>query len=67
MVDFIYTERVEQRKRAINEVNKKWGLNIKLIELYNINQKEESDLKVEETRRLAIAENVVDKGGSNND
>lgn len=66
MVDFIYTERVEQRKKAIKEVNKKWGLNIKLIEIYNINQKEESDLKVDEARKLALAENVVnDKEGSN--
>lgn len=67
MVDFIYTERVEQRKEAIEEVNRRWGLNIELKEIYSINQQEESDLKVEETRRLALAEQLALKEGSNDE
>lgn len=64
MVDFVYTQRVEERKKAINECNKRWGLNIELLENYSINQIEEAELEATKTELITEAE---DKGGSNDE
>ena len=56
-VDFIYTEAVNERRRFVDECNKKFGTNIVLKETYMINFKQ----NVEEQRQLAKATDVGGK------
>lgn len=56
-VDFIYTEAVNERKRFVDECNKKFGTNIVLKETYMINFKQ----NVEEQKQLAQATDVDGK------
>lgn len=60
--DFIYTEAVNERKLFIEECNKRYGTNIVLKETYSINFQQ----TVDETRKLANAEAVNNKGGNGN-
>lgn len=51
-IDFVYQEMVEQRKEFINKINSKWGYNIKLKEIYDINIDISIDNKLKEERAL---------------
>lgn len=62
-VDFVYQNMYECRKLAIEEVNKKFGTNIKLIEAYVENKKQDTQLMADQAHKIAVAENV---GESNN-
>lgn len=72
-VDFIYNERLEERRRFVNECNAKFGTNIELIESYADNRKDEIELLREqvkaEEQEKAKAQNLIetDKGGNNNE
>lgn len=64
-VDFVYAEMKEERQQWINEINAKWGLNIKLIETYDINIKEDIEMKALEAKEISKAESVESEGGNN--
>lgn len=49
-VDFIYNERYEERKRFVEECNKRFGTNIELEESYTNNRKDELNLMSEQVR-----------------
>ncbi len=61
MVDFVYQGMIEERQRAIKEVNEKWGYDIKITENYIINKKDENKLEAEKAKMIAEAENVEPK------
>ena len=61
-VDFVYTEMREERQQWVDKINAKWGLNIKLIETYDINIEEDIEMKALETEAISNAESV---GGNN--
>lgn len=64
--DFVYTEMREERQLFVDEINKKWGLNIRLIETYDINYNEDTELQVDREDKLEeIKDN--DQGGLDNE
>lgn len=72
-VDFIYTEMVNERKKFVKALNDQYKLNIELIELYDINVKDNIKLDREKTKAIeeekAKAQNLIkdDKGGNENE
>lgn len=54
-VDFVYTGMYNERTRFVNEVNERYGLNIKLRESYVENQKDNIDLQ----RKMSEAKDHV--------
>lgn len=55
-VDFVYTGKLNERKRFVEECNRKFGLNMKLIEVYVENQ----DDNIEINRRMSEASKAGD-------
>ena len=49
-VDFIYNERYEQRKLFVDEINKRYGLNVILKESYVNNREDEIKLLSEQVK-----------------
>lgn len=49
-VDFIYNERYEERKRFVEEINSRYGLNVELEESYTNNREEEIDLMARQVK-----------------
>lgn len=49
-VDFIYNERYEERKRFVEEINARYGLNVELEESYTNNREEEIDLMASQVK-----------------
>ena len=61
--DFVYQNAKMERKRFVDELNAKGGLNVKFIETYDINFYEGIKEQADEAHAIAEAENV---GGGNN-
>ena len=61
-VDIIYQERVDCRQSWIEEANKKFGTNIKLVEAWKQYREEEIDLEIKEEAQLEneVKTNVVE-------
>ena len=51
-VDFIYQEMVNCRQEMVDQVNEKFGLDIQLIETYDMNKQAELDLQAKELETL---------------
>lgn len=67
-VDFIYTGKVECRKQALEEARRRGWFDLRLVERYELNRKDEIELTREETKAIeeekAKAQNLIeDKGG----
>lgn len=62
-VDIIYDEMYRERTTWVDLANKKWGLNIELIERYVVNKEDEAEIKAKEAELIAEAEAAG--GGSN--
>lgn len=54
--DFIYTGALNERTRFINELNSRAGLNIKIIESYEINRQDEIEEKSEQAKAVLLAQ-----------
>lgn len=55
-VDFVYTGMLNERKRFVDEVNKRYGLNIVLRETYVENQRDNAEM----ARQMAMANKAPD-------
>lgn len=73
--DNIYTEMREERQEWVDAINAKWGLNIALVETYDITYEEDTELmserekelaNIEEEKQIAINESK-EKGGNTNE
>lgn len=62
-VDIIYQGCLKERERYINEINKKYGYNIKVKQLYVEDKKQDIDLKVKEAKEI---EEVTNNESSKN-
>lgn len=61
-VDFVYQGMVNERRNALEEVNKRWGYSLGMRETYVINQEEEQDLSYRGMVLEAKAEGGNDNG-----
>lgn len=71
-VDFVYTGMLEERRRWIDEANKRWGLNIEVVEVYDINTQEDIELETERTKAIETAKveaenKLIKEEGTEND
>lgn len=65
-ISFTYNSRKKQRQEAIDEVNRKWGYKIKLIEEYEQYRKDDIELIAYQTKQEQV-NNPKTKVGDNND
>ena len=66
-VDMVYEEMLRCRQDFVKEANKRWGLNIELVESYVTNRQQETDLKAEEAEKVTEGEAKGEsKGGGDN-
>lgn len=56
--NFTYQELYSERKRFVQECNKKFGTNITLREAYVENREEDADIKADEEKKVAEATNI---------
>lgn len=54
-VDFVYQGMLQERKRAIEECNAKFGTDIRIVEMYNENKQQEAELSAEAEGMIAKA------------
>lgn len=67
-VDFVYQGMLNQRQEFVKLANEKWGLNIELVESYDLNKKAEMQLEAEGKGMIAKEEGKYDeKGGNDNE
>lgn len=67
-VDFVYQGMLNQRQEFVRLANEKWGLNIELVESYDLNKKAEMKLEAEGQGMIAKEEGKYeDKGGNDNE
>lgn len=67
-VDFVYQGMLNQRQEFVKLANEKWGLNIELVESYDLNKTAEMKLEAEGQGMIAKEEAKYDeKGGKDNE
>lgn len=67
-VDFVYQGMLNQRQEFVKLANEKWGLNIELVESYDLNKTAEMQLEAEGQGMIAKEEAKYDeKGGKDNE
>lgn len=66
-VDFVYQGMLNQRQEFVRLANEKWGLNIELVESYDLNKKAEMKLEAEGQGMLAKEEGKYEDKGGNDD
>lgn len=65
-VDLVYQDMLNERKSCLEESNKKFGTNMKLIESYVIIKEEDNNLEADKAKKIAVAESVGDNNGMEN-
>lgn len=66
-VDFVYQGMLNQRQEFVRLANEKWGLNIELVESYDLNKKAEMKLEAEGQGMIAKEEGKYEDKGGNDD